>query len=147
MKKQTWKALRFRNYIYKHSDLLIQTDSNQKDMYGDPIGIDIRAIRFGNYAVIIVDCESSALDDQYPEYDRISSIDKLMDDAVDVYYQYGYEDDPRIYLVEEEYLEDKSDLLIKYIRKYLKSDIEYDNNKLYEIVKDSVIHHYNKIEI
>ena len=102
-KHESWQSLRFRNYIYSLSAVIFETNTNETDMWGCPVGIEVRATRFDQFAVIMVDVRGDGDEDtvdDYPEYTHLSSIDKVMEDAADIYFQYGFDGDPSVYISE-----------------------------------------------
>ena len=141
--KKDWETVRLKQFIYRNSELIIKTNSNQRDMYGENIGIDIRAFRFANYAIIIVDSDCAETIEYFPVYERISSVDKIMEDGIDVYFEYGYEDTPSTYIEAGNELEDFSEMLYK----YLNLNKKYELDKLFLKIDQLVVNNYNKIEV
>ena len=146
--KKDWNTVRLKNFIYENSKLIITTNSNKRDMYGEKIGIDVRAFRFSNYVVIMIDTDCAEVIDEFPIYQRISSIDKTMEDAIDVYYEYGYEDNPITYIEYGNELDDDSEDLFKFLNLQIKDDF----NKLLETIFwykeiDTIIQKVNSVVV
>ena len=93
MKRKDILREKFEEFIHENSSIVMQTDSEEVDMYGELIGISILATRFNHFAVLITDSRDFVSHDYLPEYVHVCSIDKLLDDTIDVYNSYGYEDE------------------------------------------------------
>ena len=137
--KKDWNTVRLKNFIYENSKLIITTNSNKRDMYGEKIGIDVRAFRFSNYVVIMIDTDCAEVIDEFPIYQRISSIDKTMEDAIDVYYEYGYEDNPITYIEYGNELDDDSEDLFNFLNLQIKDEFNKLLDSINHIVLDDSI--------
>ena len=106
----------------------MQTDSEEVDMYGELIGISILATRIGHFAILITDSRDFISHDYLPEYVHICSIDKLLDDMIDVYNSYGYEDfKVDLCIMDGNELEDYEDEFIKFIKILYKEELSENN--------------------
>ena len=75
-------------------------------MLGDSCGIKVKATRFGNFTVVIVDARDDVSLEYGPEYVHICSLDKLIDDSMDVFYTYDENNDPCVFVDNGDSLKD-----------------------------------------
>ena len=124
MKRKDILRSKFEGFFHEHSSIVMQTDSEEVDMYGELIGISVLATRIGHFAVLITDSRDFVSHDYLPEYVHICSIDKLLDDTIDVYNSYGYEDEKvDINIMDGNALKDYGDECLNFIQILYKKDL------------------------
>ena len=138
MNKKDILREKFEEFIYLNSNIVMQTETEQTDIYGNLIGITLLATRFSHYAVLFVDTRDFTQHDYLPEYVHICSIDKLLDDSIDIYNSYGYEEQKiDVTIMDGNELADYEDKFIKFIKILYKDNLEkhqlinYINDKLF----------------
>ena len=137
MKRKDILREKFEEFIHENSSIVMQTDSEEFDMYGDLIGITLLATRFTHFAVIIIDTRDFTQHDYLPEYIHICSIDKLLDDSIDVYNSYGYEEQKiDIGIMDGNELKDYGDEFIKFIKILYKDNLE--SHHLIKFINDKI---------
>jgi len=144
MKRKDILGSKFEEFFHEHSSIVIQTDSEEVDMYGELIGISVLATRIGPFAVLIVDSRDFVSHDYLPEYVHICSIDKLLDDTIDVYNSYGYEDEKvDINIMDGNVLKDYGDECLKFIKILYKDNLV--NHHLIKFINDKIFSNTKKI--
>lgn len=124
MNKKDILREKLEEFFHENSSIVMQTDSEEMDMHGELIGISVLATRIGHFAVLITDSRDFITHDYLPEYVHICSIDKLLDDSIDVYNSYGYEDEKvDISIMDGNDLKDYSDECLNFIRILYKKDL------------------------
>jgi hypothetical protein len=134
----------FEEFIHLRSSIVMQTDSDEVDINGELIGITILATRINYFAILIVDTRDFTQHDYLPEYVHICSIDKLLDDSLDVYNSYGYEEQKiDIGIMDGNELKDYGDEFIKFIKILYKDNLE--SHHLIKFINDKIFSNTKKI--
>ena len=137
MKRKDILREKFEEFIHDNSEIVLQTDSEEVDMYGQLIGISILATRFKHFAILITDSRDFMSCDYLPEYVHICSVDKLLDDTIDVYNSYGYEDEKvDVAIMDGNELSDYGEEFIKFIKTLYKENLE--SHHLIEFINDKI---------
>ena len=144
MKRKDILREKFEEFIHENSSIVMQTDSEEVDMYGELIGISVLATRIGHFAVLITDSRDFVSHDYLPEYVHVCSIDKLLDDTIDVYNSYGYEDEKvDINIMDGNELKDYGDECLKFIKILYKDNLE--SYHLMKFINDKIFNGHKKM--
>ena len=128
MNKKDILREKFEEFFHEYSSITMQTDCEEVDIYGELIGISILATRIGHFAIIITDSRDFCSHDYLPEYVHICSIDKLLDDMIDVYNSYGYKDyKVDLCIMDGHELQDYGDECLKFIQILYKEKLNNDD--------------------